>query len=134
MMIRNDDMKYPWLHDYCEAKPGSIKEFKAEWGATRFMVGNKMFAMHGTDHLAREIVTLKLTPDEGDSLRQAYPDIMPGYYMNKQHWNSVDLQGHVPEALLKTMIDESYRLIFQSLSRKLQKEITDQSVRTASEA
>jgi len=56
-------------------------------------------------------------------VRQEYNDIIPGYYMNKEHWNSLYLDGVVPDDVVRTMIDESHQLIYQSLSKKLQQEI-----------
>ena len=116
-------MKYPWLDAYCQAKNGCEKDFKEEWGATRYQIGGKMFAMQGTDNTGKAIITLKLEPSFGDLLRQEHKDIIPGYYMNKVHWNSVFLDGDVPDALLEQMVDESYRLVFGSLPKKTQKEL-----------
>ena len=50
-------------------------------------------------------ITLKLEPEEGNFLRQQFEDILPGYYMNKQHWNSVKPDGEVPDDLLKDLLD-----------------------------
>ena len=116
-------MKYPWLDEYCQALPGSEKDFKVEWDATRYMIRGKMFAMQGNDNHGKAIITLKLEPAYGDHLRQEHADIVPGYYMNKIHWNSVFLDGDVPDALLQQMIDESHRIILGSLPKKVQKEI-----------
>ena len=55
-------------------------------------------------------ITVKLEPTEGSFLRQQYDDIIPGYYMNKQHWNSIILDGTVPEEEIRRMIGESYDL------------------------
>lgn len=68
-------------------------------------------------------ITLKLKPDEGEFLRQQYSDIVPGYYMNKVHWNSVQADGEVPDDLLKDMLDKSYQLVLSGLSKKKQIEI-----------
>ena len=120
--------KYPWLDEYCRTKPGCVKDFQAEWEATRYMIGGKMFALQGDDKQKNAIITLKIEPSYGALLRQDYPaDITPGYYMNKLHWNSVRLDGSVPEKLLKEMIDESYEAILHSLTKKLQKELLGQS-------
>lgn len=118
-------MKYEWLDEYCLAKQGAIKDFKAEWGATRYQVGGKMFAMIHTNKEGLPIISLKLEPSNGDFFRQEYSDVAPGYYMNKLHWNSLHLEGVVPDRVVKAMIDESYQLIFSALSKKLQKEITE---------
>lgn len=117
-------MNYPWLNDYLSSKTGVTKDYKEEWGWDRYMIGNKLFAAicTGSSH-QKDIVTLKLEPSEGEFLRNQYPDIIPGYYMNKIHWNSVYLDGNVPDDLLKDMLDKSYQLILNSLSKKLQQEI-----------
>jgi predicted DNA-binding protein (MmcQ/YjbR family) len=118
-------MKYNWLNKYCLAQAGATKEYKPEWNATRYLVGGKMFALSGGDKEEKPIITLKLDPAHGDMLRQQYKDIVPGYFMNKEHWNSLYLDGEVPDDVVKTMITESYQLIFKSLNKKLQKEIVD---------
>ncbi len=116
-------MKYEWLDDYCRSKKGTEKDYKEEWEATRYMLLGKMFAMQGNHKDGRAIITLKLDPSHGQLLREEYADIIPGYYMNKEHWNSVYLDGKVPEDLLQEMIDESYELILASLSKKARQEI-----------
>ena len=66
-----------------------------------------------------------MEPREGDVLRRQYEDIIPGYYMNKTHWNSVKADGNVPDDLLKDLLDKSYRLVLGSLSRKKQRELLE---------
>ena len=68
-------------------------------------------------------ITLKLEPLDGDFLRQQYEDIIPGYYMNKVHWNSIKPDGEVPDELLMEMLDKSYALVLHSFSKKRQQEI-----------
>ena len=68
-------------------------------------------------------INLKLEPSEGDFLRSQYPDIIPGYYSNKLHWNSVKSDGDVPDELLKDLLDKSYRLVLSGFSKKKQREI-----------
>ncbi len=116
-------MKYEWLDDYCLAKPGAEKDYKPEWDAVRYMIRGKMFVMLGGDKEGRPIITLKLAPMDGLFMRNQYADVIPGYYMNKEHWNSIYFDGEVPDAIVKEMLDQSYSLIFDSLSKKTQKEI-----------
>ncbi|MCX8129747.1 MAG: MmcQ/YjbR family DNA-binding protein [Clostridia bacterium] len=116
-------MKYEWLDEYCLSKKGTEKEYKPEWDATRYMIRGKMFVLLGGDKDGKPIATVKLEPSHGELLRQQYKDIIPGYYMNKEHWNSLNLEGSVPDGVLKEMVDSSYRLIFESLSKKIQKEL-----------
>ena len=63
-------------------------------------------------------INLKLEPMEGEVLRDHYEDIIPGYYSNKVHWNSVKPDGKVPDDLLKDMLDKSYRLVLCGFSKK----------------
>lgn len=116
-------MKYEWLDGYCLSKNGTEKDYKAEWQATRYMIRGKMYAMRGGDKEGKPIITVKLEPMFGSLLRQTYRDIVPGYYMNKEHWNSLYLGGNVPDDVLKGMLDKSYRLILAGFSKKVQQEI-----------
>lgn len=63
---------------------------------------------------------------EGDFLRSQYEDIIPGYYMNKTHWNSVKADGEVPDDLVKDMLDKAYGLVLGGLSKKKQREILEE--------
>ena len=116
-------MKYEWLDEYCLAKKGAAKDLKIEWEATLYLIGGKIFALLGGDKDHKAIINLKCEPHYGRSLREAYRHIIPGYHMNKEHWNSVYLDGDVPDAVLKEMIDISYELVLNSLSKKRIKEI-----------
>jgi predicted DNA-binding protein (MmcQ/YjbR family) len=112
---------YERLEAYCLSKKGAQKEVKQEWEATLYKIGDKIFAMRGTDSGGRPIITLKADPADGVFLREQYKEIIAGYYMNKTHWNSVYLDGVVPNDLLRDMIDKSYDIVFGSLSKKAQK-------------
>lgn len=116
-------MNYEWLDEYCISKRGVQKDFKAEWNATRYMLNGKMFAMQGGDKNGKPIITVKLDPMFGQFLRSQYRDIVPGYYMNKEHWNSLYLEGNVPDEVLKEMLDQAYQIVLKSLSKKMQMEI-----------
>jgi predicted DNA-binding protein (MmcQ/YjbR family) len=116
-------MKYDWIEDYCLSKKGVIREYKVEWDAVRYMIKDKMFVLQGDDNKGNLIITVKLNPEFGELLRLKYEDIIPGYHMNKVHWNSLFLAGDVPDDVVKEMLDESYNLVFLSLSKKQQKEI-----------
>lgn len=120
-------MKYDWFDEYCLSKIGAEKEYKPEWDATRYMIKGKMFLLYGGDKEGKPIITVKLNPSNGELLRSQFNDIIPGYYMNKQHWNSIYLDGNVPDEVVKKMLDESYDLIFASLSKKLQREVLENS-------
>ena len=116
-------MRYPWLDEYLMQKPGVTKNTE-NWNWIRYMIGGKMFAAICLDDEDRPYyITLKLEPQEGDFLRQQYEDIIPGFYMNKVHWNSIKPDGAVPDGLLKELADKSYELVLKGLSKKKQQEI-----------
>lgn len=119
-------MNYIFLDEYLLSMQGATKDFKEEWQWTRYLIGNKIFAAICKDESGKDyIITLKLDPMEGEFLREQYEDIKPGYYMNKLHWNSVNLEGSVPDELLKDMARKSYRLVLGGLSKKKQKELLE---------
>lgn len=125
-------IKYSWLDEYLLAKPGASKDYKMEWGWQRYIVGGRMFAaiLHPSDkydpaYAEKDLINLKCDPLLAELLRGEHPEVMPGFYSDKRTWNSVDLGGNLPEEQLKLMIDDSYRLVFEKLTKKLQKEILD---------
>ena len=88
-----------------------------------------MFAAVLLDHDDRPYyINLKLEPMEGELMRQQYPDIIPGYYSNKQHWNSVKPDGEIPDDLLKHWLDRSYELVLKGFTKQKQREILGLSV------
>ncbi len=119
-------MKYDWIDEYLLSKTGVTKDIQPDWNWIRYQIGGKMFAAVCLDWSNIPVyITLKLEPTEGEFLRKQYEDIIPGYYMNKQHWNSVKADGEVPDALLKEMLNKSYGLVLAGFSKKKQKEILE---------
>lgn len=117
--------KYTWLDEYLSSKTAARKDFKVEWQWHRYLIKDKMFAAICTFDSGRKIVTLKCEPNVGIMLREQHEDIIPGYYMNKEHWNSVYLDGNVPDEVIKNMCDMSHQLIFKSFSKKAQQELLE---------
>ena len=113
-------MTYQQLIDYCLTKVGAIHDYKTEWEADRIQVANKMFALLGNLH-DRPIISLKSDILRAEQLRQQYKDIIPGYYLNKAHWNTIYIDGEVPDNLIFECIDSSYDLIVKGLPKKTQK-------------
>ena len=112
-------MQYDWLDAELCLWPGVTKDFKAEWNWTRYMVGGKLFCALCHDDAGRDVyITVKLEPLRGEFLRGQFTDVIPGYYMNKTHWNSVRVQGELPEDILRGMLEESYRLVAAGLPKK----------------
>ena len=118
------EMRYNWLDEYLMKKRSVTKDLQESWNWVRYMIGGKMFAAVCLDEQDKPVyITLKLLPVEGEFLREQYEDIIPGYYCNKQHWNSVKADGNVPDELLKNMLDKSYTLVLEGFSKKRQREI-----------
>ena len=104
-------MRYEWIDEYLMAKPGATKDLQESWNWQRYHVGGKMFAAICLDENDKPYyINLKLEPMEGESYRAQYEDVIPGYYSNKQHWNSIILDGSVPSNEIRRMIGESYDL------------------------
>lgn len=120
-------MKYDWIDEYLLTKPGVTKDLQADWNWIRYKIGEKMFAAVCLDDKTGKpvYITLKLDPMEGEFLRQQYKDIIPGYYMNKLHWNSVKADGSVPDELLRDLLEKSYRLVLAGFSKKKQQELLE---------
>ena len=120
-------MKYPWIDDYLLQKTAVEKDYKQEWGWYRYQIGGKLFAAVCLDETGKPYyITMKLEPAKGDFYRQLYPDVLPGYYMNKLHWNSVRADGDVADEVLKDMLDEAYHIVLHSFSKKKQAELLEE--------
>ena len=118
------------MHDFLLSMPGAVWDYKAEWGWDRYRVGEKMFAAlcrpgleHAAEYAGHPLLTLKCEPLEAELLRGQYPDILPGFYMDKRNWISIRLDGAVPQELIQQLCVKSYRRVTQTLSKKRQKEI-----------
>ena len=118
------------MHDFLLSMPGAVWDYKAEWGWDRYRVGEKMFAAlckpgleHAANYAGHPLLTLKCDPLEAELLRGQYPDILPGFYMDKRNWISIRLDGAVPQELIQLLCAKSYRRVLQTLSKKRQKQI-----------
>ena len=117
-------MRYDWLDGELMRLPGVTRDFKAEWNWTRYMVGGKLFCAVCHDGAGADVyITMKLEPLRGEFLRAQYADVLPGYYMNKRHWNSIRADGAVPDALLRDMLMESYRLVAAALPARVRAQL-----------
>jgi len=113
------------FYDYCLAKKGVTEHFPFDEDTLVFKVGGKMFALSSLTQWEKgeASVNLKCDPDRALELRAQYEAIEPGYHMSKVHWNTVAVDGDVPEKTFRELIDHSYELVFKSLAKKLQAEI-----------
>lgn len=105
------------FREYCLAKPGAFEDFPFGPDTLVFKVVSKMFALTGLDS-DRFTANLKCDPDRVVELREQYPEVQPGFHMNKTHWNTVDFEGSLPESLLRELVDLSYEMAKKSLTKK----------------
>ncbi|MHC1703622.1 MAG: MmcQ/YjbR family DNA-binding protein [Tenuifilaceae bacterium] len=109
------------IREYCLSKKGATECFPFDELTLVFKVGEKMFALSNLD--GEPSINLKCDPEKAIELREEYSSIEPGYHMNKSHWNTVYLNGSVPEKLIKDLINHSYDLIINSLSKAKKEEV-----------
>ena len=82
-----------------------------------FKVGGKMFALSALDRTPLE-VSVKCEPELAEALRRSYPAIRPGYHLNKRHWNTITLDGTLPDRLVRDLVEDSYDLVVSALPAK----------------
>ena len=107
---------------YCLNKPGVTEGFPFGPDTLVLKVMGKIFAITGLDTDSFR-VNLKCDPEYALELRDQHPQIIPGWHMNKQHWNTVFFEDGLPESLLRSLIDHSYELIAESLPKKRKEEL-----------
>ncbi len=109
------------IRAYCLTKKGTDEGFPFDDTTLVIKVGGKIFVLINLE--GDPSMNLKCDPDLAIDLREANPAIIPGYHMNKKHWNTVILDGSLSKTLIMQMIDHSYDLVLKSLPRKNREEI-----------
>jgi predicted DNA-binding protein (MmcQ/YjbR family) len=97
------------LRDYCIAKKGATESFPFGEDTLVFKASEKIFALVNLD--GELSINLKCDPAYAIELREHYPCVTPGYHMNKKHWNTILLDGAVPDKEVFSWIDHSYQLV-----------------------
>ncbi|MCI5056543.1 MAG: MmcQ/YjbR family DNA-binding protein [Flavobacteriales bacterium] len=110
------------FRSYCLSKKGVTESFPFDENTLVFKVLNKMF---GATSLNEDEfrVNLKCDPEKAIELREQYDDIIPGYHMSKKHWNTVYFERGLEDAFLIELIEHSYDLVVNGLSKKLRSEL-----------
>lgn len=109
------------LREYCLSLPAASEEFPFDEQTLVFKVKGKIFALTDVDEFAS--INLKCNPERAVELREKYSSILPGYHMNKKHWNTVLLDDSLPDKLLMELILHSYDLVIAGLPKKLKTEL-----------
>lgn len=108
------------LREYCIAKPFVEETFPFDQETLVFKVLGKAFVLTGISGSPLQF-NVKCNPEKAIELRERYNYVLPGYHMNKKHWNTIVCEGGVNKILLKQWIDDSYQLVMESLPKKNRK-------------
>ncbi|KEO74884.1 MmcQ/YjbR family DNA-binding protein [Anditalea andensis] len=113
-------MDIEFFRNYCLSKQGATEDTPFDESTLCFKLKGKIFALTDIDNF--ESINLKCDPERAIELRELYSGIIPGYHMNKKHWNTVLFNKDVTDRLILDLVDHSYDLIFKSLPIKIQHE------------
>lgn len=111
---------------YLLKKPEAIEDFPFGADVAVFKIKGKMFATltpSSKEKVGTLRMNLKCDPEEAVQLRDVFKSVLPGYHMNKTHWNTLILDGDIPDGEVERMIDESYRLVLKSLTKSVRKNL-----------
>jgi predicted DNA-binding protein (MmcQ/YjbR family) len=106
---------------YCLSKKGVAEESPFGPDALVYKVMGKMFVLADLDLF--ESINLKCDPETAQELREIHPAVQPGYHMNKKHWNTIIMDGSLPDRLIFSWVDHSYQLVVDGLSKKKREEL-----------
>ena len=118
-------MNIQQLYEFCLSKKGVTEHFPFNDDALVFKVGGKMFCLTSLEAWEKGTpsLNLKCNPERAQELRAQYEAINPGYHMSKVHWNTVTFNQDVSDKLMLELIDHSYELVYNSLTKKAQNEM-----------
>ena len=96
--------------------PEAIEDFPFSADTPVFKIKGKMFGfLRYKENIAH--INLKCNPEEARVIRDIFEAVLPGYHMNKEHWNTVILNGSIPTEEIENMIDTSYSLVVRNLRK-----------------
>ncbi|TLV02809.1 MmcQ/YjbR family DNA-binding protein [Dyadobacter luticola] len=110
-------MNLETLRDFCLKLPGVTEELPFGPDTLVFKVKNKVFLLTPLDSDKQQF-NAKCDPEKAEELREKYPDVKPGYHMNKKHWNTVYVTGNIPSEILFEWVKDSYDLVVATLPKK----------------
>lgn len=109
------------FRDFCLSNKGVTEEFPFDELTLVYKVMGKMFALTDVDNF--KSINLKCDPERAMELREKYHAILPGYHMNKKHWNTVEIDGSISDTFLEELIMHSYELVVEKLPNVLKSEL-----------
>ena len=110
------------LRAWCLQLTGASEEFPFGPELSVFKVAGKMFAVSALDD-TRLGVSLKCEPELAVALRNSYPAIRPGYHLNKRHWNTITVDGTLPDQLVRDLIEDSYDLVVSARPKRVRDQL-----------
>ena len=110
------------LRVLCLGHPGAFEDFPFGPEHSVFKVAGKMFALSALERTPLE-VSAKCEPELAVALRATHAAIRPGYHLNKRHWNTITLDGSLPDRLVRDLIEDSYDLVVSGLPRRVRDEL-----------
>ncbi|OBZ17121.1 MmcQ/YjbR family DNA-binding protein [Bacillus sp. FJAT-26390] len=105
--------------EYCLKKKGATKDYPFGFTPLVIKIAGKMFALIFEEKEGFVYINLKCDPIIAENLREQHEAVRPGYHMNKKHWNTVTIDGSLPDSDIFAMIDHSYDLVVKSLPKSL---------------
>ena len=111
------------LRQACLSLPGADETCPFSEGLSVFKVEGKIFAITRLDGVPLE-VSLKCEPELAEQLRVTHPAIRAGYHLNKRHWNTVTIDGSVPDAMVLSLVEDSWALVVDGLPRRVRERLT----------
>jgi predicted DNA-binding protein (MmcQ/YjbR family) len=110
------------LRCWCARQAGAVEEFPFGPEPSVFKVAGKIFALSALERTPLA-VSVKCEPELALALRDSYPAIRPGYHLNKRHWNTITLDGSLPDQLVRDLIEDSYDLVVSALPKRIREQL-----------
>ena len=109
-------MNVEQIREYCLSKKGVTEDFPFDEVTLVLQVMGKMFALVSLEEIPLRL-NLKCEPEQAVELTEKYESVLPGYHMNKKHWNSIIVDGSIHSNEIKNWMDDSYKLVVQGLKK-----------------
>ncbi len=111
---------------YCLRKKEVTEEFPFDKHTLVYKVAGRMFALANIEPF--EHINLKCNPERALQLREMHKGVTPGYHMSKKHWNTVKMDGSLPDKTIYQWIDDSYELVVGKLSKRDRKRLEQETL------
>ena len=111
------------LREWCHARAGVTEERPFGPRTTVFKVEGKLFALSALEAEPPLELSLKCEPELAEALRRDHAAVRPGYHLNKRHWNTVTIDGSLPDQLVRDLVQDSYDLVVSALPKRVRAEL-----------